>query len=214
MNYKEKLTPVKVFGLGAINGLVVGLALEKARLTYLEYQMAQAAREDAQKYAQTDFHADFFFLDTWEPQVPLLSIAIFAVVAYVIYKCFINRPRLLLMIWFGLGFCALSLGYFMSTLSPDLFSYLWLLGLVVAVLVVHQFWKKRPDSLPLLWTINGISAVILGALGIQIVGVLYWWPNARRPIIWLVILLGVIAISAVFGVVIQFILNRINDLKS
>ena len=124
-----------------------------------------------------------------------------------------NRPRLLLMTWFGLGICALSVGYFMATRNPDLFSYLWLFGLVVLVCVTYQFWRKRPHSFPLLWAINGISAVIVGAAGIQLVGVLYWWPNARRPLPWLIVLVGVIAISAVFGAVAQFILNRIDRRK-
>jgi len=48
MNYRERLSPIKVLILGAVNGLMVGLALEKARLTYVNYQMTQAAREYAQ----------------------------------------------------------------------------------------------------------------------------------------------------------------------
>jgi hypothetical protein len=205
MNYKERLSPIKAFGLGAVNGLIVGLALETARLTYLNYQMTQAARE----LAQTAFWGDFIEA-RWEPLGPLLSIAVFAVVAYLIYECLINRPRLLLIIWFVLGISALSLGYFMSTSNPDLFSFLWLFGLVVAAYRVHQLWKKHPDSLPLLWAINGISAVVVGAMGIQLVGLFFYWPNARKPLIWLIGLVGVIAISAVFGAVVQFILNRIN----
>ncbi|MEK6281596.1 MAG: hypothetical protein AABN95_14675 [Acidobacteriota bacterium] len=213
-NYKERLSPVKVSILGAANGLIVGLALEKARITFVNYQITQAAREQwAQRYAQTDHWGDFFYEAGWEPQVPLLSILVFAVVAYLIYEFFLNRPRLLLMIWFGLGIFALSVGYFMATLNPDRFSYLWLFGMVAAVCVVHQFWKKHPNSLPLLWAINGISAVIVGAVGIQLVGVFFWWPNARRPLIWLMVLVGVIAISAVFGAVVQFILNRISRWK-
>jgi high-affinity Fe2+/Pb2+ permease len=47
-------------------------------------------------------------------------------------------------------------------------------------------------------------------MGIQLVGLFFYWPNARKPLIWLIGLVGVIAISAVFGAVVQFILNRIN----
>jgi hypothetical protein len=213
MNYRDRLTTVKVLGLGAIHGLIAGLALEQARITFENYQLTQAARESAQVYARTGHWGDIFHEAGWEPQVPLLSIVVFAIVAYFINKYFMNRPRLLLMTWFAFGIFALSVGYYMATRSPDLFSYLSLFGMMVAVCVVHQFWKKRPDSLPLIWAINGISAVMVGAAGIQLVGVLYWWPNARRPVIWLIILLGVIAISAVFGAVFQFILNRIDGTK-
>lgn len=214
MNYKERLSPVKILILGALNGLIVGLALEKARVTYSNYQMTQAAREQwAQKYAQSDVWGDFFYEACCEPQVPLLSILVFSVVAYLIYKCFLNRPRLLLVLWFGLSIFALSVGYFMATLNPDLFSYLWLFGMVAAVSAVHQFWKKHPDSLPLLWAINGISAVIVGAVGTQLVGVLFWWPNARRPLIWMIVLFGVMALSVVFGAIVEFVLNRIDGKK-
>lgn len=213
MNYKESLSAVKVVILGAVNGLIVGLALEKARVTYLNYQVTQAAREYAQEHAHTGYYADFFSEARGEPQVPLLSILVFAMVAYLIYECFMNRPRLLLMLWFGLGMGALSLGYFMATSNPDLFSYLCLLGMVVAAAGVQQLWKKYPDSLVLLWAINGISAVVVGALGIQLVGLFFYWPNARRPLIWLIILVGVIAISAVFGAVLQFILKRTDGRK-
>lgn len=212
MNYEEGLTPVKMLGLGAIHGLIAGLALEQARITFENYQLTQFAREAALD-PRPGYYADIFHQAGWEPQVPLLSITVFAVVAYLISKYFMNRPRLLLVIWFGFGIFALSVGYLMATRSPDVFSYLWLLGMVVAVCVVHQLWRQHPDSLPLLWAINGISAVIVGAVGIQLVGVLFWWPNARRPLIWLIVLVGVIAISAVFGAVVQFLINRTNGRK-
>ncbi len=209
MNYKKSMTRFKVFSLGAINGVIVGLALEQARLAYLNYQMTQAAKE----YAQTDFFADFIEA-RWEPFVPLVSIAVFAVATYLIYEFFLNRPRLLLMIWFGLGISALLLGYFMSTSNPDTSSFLWLFGLVVVVYLVHRLWETHSDSLPLLWAINGISAVIVVALGVQLVGVFFYWPDLRRPLIWLICLVGVVAINALFGVVVQLTLNRSNWRKS
>lgn len=42
MNYRERLTPVKAFSLGAIHGLIAGLALEHARITFENYQISQA----------------------------------------------------------------------------------------------------------------------------------------------------------------------------
>ena len=210
----KRLSSVKVSILGAVNGLLVGLALEKARITFLNYQMTQAAREQwAQRYAQSDVWADFFYETGWELEVPLLSILVFTIVAYLIYEHLLNRPRLLLMFLFGIGIFALSVSYFMPTLNPDLFSFLWLFGIVVAVCVVHQLWKKRPNSLALLCAINGMSAVIVGAAGIQLVGAVFWWRNVRNPVIWLIVMLGVITISIVFGAVVEFILNRIDGNK-
>jgi len=209
MNYTNSMTRFKVFGLGGINGLIVGLALEKARVAYLNYQMTQAARE----YAQTDFFVDFIQA-RWEPFVPLVSTAVFAVVAFVIYEFFLNRARLLLMIWFGLGIFALLLGYFMSTSNPNTTSFLSLFGLVVVTYLVHWLWKTHPDSPPLLWAITGISAVAIVALGVQLIGLFFYWPNLRKPLIWLVCLIGVVAINAVFGTVIQLISNRFKWRKS
>lgn len=213
MNYK-RLSSVKVSSLGAVNGLLVGLALEKARITFLNYQMTQAAREQwAQRYAQSDVWADFFYETGWELEVPLLSILVFTVGAYLIYECLLNHARLLLIFLFGLGIFALSMSYFMPTLNPDLVSLLSLLGMVTAVCLIHHLWKKRPNSLALFCAINGMSSVIVGAAGIQLLGAVFWWRNVRSPVIWLILLVGVIAISTVFGAVVQFILNRINGRK-
>lgn len=207
------MTRFKVFSLGAINGLIVGLVLEKARIAYFNYQMTEAAREYVQKYAQTNHWADFIEA-RWEPFVPLASIAVFAIVSYLIYEFFMNRPRLLLMIWFGVGLVALLLGYFMSTSNPDKTSFLWLFGLVALPYTVHRLSKSHSDSLPLFWAVTGLSAVIIVALGVQLVGLFFYWPDLRRPLIWLICLVGVIAISVLFGVVVQLILNRFNWSKS
>lgn len=203
MDDKKSLTLAKVLSLGAINGLIVGLALEKARQMYVNYQMSQAARE----YAETEIFVDFIEA-RWNPLVPVASMVTFAVVACLIYKCFLNRPRLLLMIWFLLGLVALSLGFFMSTSSPNIFSFLWLFGLAAVAYLVHRLWKSYPKSQSLLWATKGISAVIVVAAGVQLVGLFFYWPDLRRPILWLIFLVGVIAINAVFGAVVGFFLNR------
>lgn len=206
------MTRFNVFSLGAIDGLIVGLLIEKARIAYLNYQMTQAAREHAQQYTQTDYWADFIEA-RWEPFVPLVSIAVFAIVSYLIYEFFLNRPRLLILIWFGLGIVALSLGYFMSTSNPNTLSYLSLFGLAVVGYLVHWLWKSYPNSLPVLWAVNGISAIIAVAVGVQLVGLFFHWPDLRKPFIWLICLAGVVAINALFGALVQFILNRVNGSK-
>ena len=205
MKYKKSLTRINVVTLGVINGLVVGLALEKVRLTYLNHKMTQAARE----YAETHLFVDFSEA-RWEPLVPLVSVAVFAVVAYVIYECFLNRPRLLLVIWLGLGIVALPLGYYMSTSNPDIFTFLWLSSLIVVTYLMYRLWRSHPNSLPLLWAVHGISAVVVIAVGVQLVGLFFYWPELRKPMTWLIGLVGVVTINMVFGVVVQLILNRFN----
>lgn len=208
MKQKRLLTPVNTLWLGAINGLLVGLALEEARVAYFNYQMDLAAREYTGQNVWADFTSEL-----WDPLIPFVSVLVFAVVSFLVAKYLMTRPRLLLSLWFGFGGVALALGYFMSTLRPDLLSFLWLFGLVAVTYFVHRLWRTYPESLPLVWAINGISAVIVVALGVQLAGLFFYWPNLRRPLIWLICLVGVIAISAVFGIVVHLISNRFQSRK-
>jgi len=81
MNQKRLLRPVNTLWLGAINGLLVGLALEVARVGYLNYQMDLAARE----YTEPNYSADFFS-EPWEPLTPFFSVLLFAVVSFLVRK--------------------------------------------------------------------------------------------------------------------------------
>ncbi|MGZ5435654.1 MAG: hypothetical protein ACXWID_18705 [Pyrinomonadaceae bacterium] len=208
MNQKRLLTAVNTLWLGAIDGLLVGLALEAGRVTYLNYQMSLAARE----YSETKLWADFTSA-RWELLTPLVTMVVFAAIAYVVDQWLISRPRLLLSLWFAFGAVALALGFFMATSNADLFSLLWLAGLVAIILLVHWLWRNHPDSISLLWAVNGVSAVIAVALGVQLVGLFFHWRDLRRPFIWLICLVSVIAISAVFGAIVRFILNRVSGRK-
>lgn len=87
--YMKPMTRFKVFCLGAINGLIVGLVLEKARIAYLNYQMSQAARE----YAQTDYWVDFIEA-RWNPFVPLVCIAVFAIVSYLVLRILLESTSI------------------------------------------------------------------------------------------------------------------------
>lgn len=208
MNQKRALTPASTLWLGTIDGLLVGLALETGRVTYLNYQMSLAAWE----YAETNLWADFTSA-RWEPLTPLVSMLVFAVVGYLVRRYFMNRPRLLISLWFGIGGIALALGFFMSTLSPDLFSFLGLFGLAAVIYLAHRLWKAHPDSQCLFWAINGVSVVVVVALGVQSAGLFFYWRDLRRPLTWLIFLAGVVAINAAFGCVVELILNRFNSRK-
>jgi len=77
MSNKKTPGPIRILALGAMNGLLVGLALEKARITFLNYHMSQAARE----YARSDWTVDFINARL-EPLIPLVCVSTFAVVAF------------------------------------------------------------------------------------------------------------------------------------
>ena len=175
--HNKPLTPLRVVSLGALNGLLAGLVLEKVRLTFLNYQMSEAARE----YAQTNLIADFVEA-RWEPFVPLASIAIFAVVGYLIYEYFMNHRQLLLTMWLSLGGVAVALGYFMSTAYRDVSSFVWLCSSVAVCFLVYWLWKKHRDSLTLFWLVNGVSAVIVVALAVQLVGLFFLLAGPEKSI--------------------------------
>ncbi len=191
--------------LDLVNGLVVGVVLEQARVAYFDLQITRAARE----YVRTGYVADFESTQ-WEPVTILASMLVFALVGYFVRQFFMNRPHLLLSLWLGLGSVALVLGYFMSTRTPDALSYLWLAGLLAVAYLVHRLWRGHPESPSLLWPVNGISAVVVVALAVQLVGLFFYWPDLRRPMIWLIGLIGVIAINTIFGIIVQFVFHRVD----
>jgi hypothetical protein len=200
---KKTLTPLMTSAMGALNGLLIGLIAEEGRVWYLNHRMGLAARE----YARTDWAVDF--VDAYRrPLVPLICILSFAAVSYLVHRYFIRHPRALLFLWLTMGVTAVSAGYFMSTTQPNAFAYLWILTLVVVSYSVHRLWTKHRGSFFLLWLVNGISALIVVALGVQLVGLFFYWPELRSPLLWLLCLLGVIATSMIYGAVVQFILNR------
>ena len=211
MSNKRSLRPIRILALGAINGLLVGLALEKARTTLLNYQASQAAQE----HGAIGWTFDYIQA-LWGPWMPLVYIPVFAIVAYFVNQYFKSRPTLLLSLWFGLGAVAIGAGYFMSTSNPDVFSFLWLLSLVAVSYLVHRLWKSRPDSIFLFWLVNGISAVVVIAFAVQLLGLFVYfvyWRELRSLSLWSIFLLGIVAINAVYGAVVHLISDRFSRRK-
>jgi hypothetical protein len=197
------LKPALMLGLDALNGLLVGLAVETARVAYLNYQMSQAARE----YAKTQFFVDFTTA-RWEPVPLMLGMLVFPAIGYLVRQFFTDRAQLLLLVWFALGAIALGLGYFMATTNANLFSVLWWCGLGAMIYSVHRQWKLHTNSLPLLCAVNGISTLIIVAVGIQAVGLFFYWPELRSPFTWVLFLVVIVATSVTCGTMVQFIGTR------
>jgi len=119
-----------------------------------------------------------------------------------------TRPQSLLALWFGLGATAIGLGYFMSTSTPNGLSFLWLVALVAVSYLAHRLWEHRPNSFSLFWVVNGVSAVIVIALMVQLIGLFFYWTDLRRLSIWLICLLGVVATNAVYGAFVHYFFDR------
>ena len=200
---KTILTPAMASAIGGINGLLVGLIAETARIRFLNYEMSQAARE----YARTPWAVDF--VDAyWQPLAPLICVVSFALVSYLFHRYFLSYPKRLLWTWLLLGGIAVCAGYFMSTANPSVVSYFCILIFAIVSYVVYRLWATRSDSLSMVWLAVGITSVIAIALGVQLVGLFYYWPELRRPQLWLFCLLGVIGTNFIYGSVVQFLFDR------
>lgn len=203
MNSKKSLSALSIWVLGAINGLLVGLIVERARIGYLNYQMGRIAQE----YAQSEWAVDFVEARS-EAIIPLVCIVTFAVVSYLFHRYFINRPRPLLLTWLVMSLIAVWAGYFMSTSNPSVFSFIWLLTIAMLSYSLHRFWKHYLLSTFLMWIVIGISAFLLAAFGVQIVGLLFYWPELRDPLTWLLLFGIVLVINSIYGVLVEIILRR------
>ncbi|MGZ5435652.1 MAG: hypothetical protein ACXWID_18695 [Pyrinomonadaceae bacterium] len=192
--------------LGAVDGLLIGFMAEGLRLKYEAHQIEVLLREAEQR----NLRIGYLMNPAMNLQIPIICLVAFALISPIVLRCLINRPQLLFYLWVVLGATAFALGYFMGTSDPNLLSYLWSFGLVATIFLVHRLWKQYPDSPPLLWAVNGISAVIVVAVGVQLVGLFYHWPELRSALVWLLFLVGVVLINGGFGAVVQVIANRLN----
>ncbi len=188
-----------IWFLGAINGLSVGLALEELRIAYISRQM-ETARKDFLKHHN-------WFVDFIQPQrqilVPLICIISFAVVAYLIHRYFRSRPRVVLLCWLLMGLVALLAGFYMSSFSPTVLSLVWILTIALVSYPVYRSWKNHVNSILLTWLVIGISAFFVLAFGVQIVGILFYWPEIRKPFTWLVCFGIVVMINSIYAVVLK-----------
>jgi len=200
---KKTITPLMMIWIGGINGLVVGLIAEAARIRYLNYEMSEAAQE----YARTPWAVDF--VDAyWQPLVPLICVVAFSVVSYVVLRYFLRSPQRLLLIWLVLGGIAVGAGYFMSTANPSLLSYCYILTFAIVSYAVYRLWANRTVSFSMVWLAVGITSVIAIALAVQLVGLFHYWPELRRPQVWLLCLFGVIGTNFIYGSVVQYVFDR------
>lgn len=192
--------------LGAVDGLLIGLIAEGLRLKYEAHQIEVLLREAEQR----NLNMGYLLNPAMNLQIPIICLLAFTLITPIVFRYLIRRPSLLLSLWLGLGAIAGALGYFMATADPNLLSFFWTFGLVAIAYLVYWMWRTRPDSLPLLWAVNGISALGVIALVVQLVDLFSRWPELRGPFVWLSFLVAVVAINAVFGAAIQIIAKRFN----
>ena len=206
MKPNQSLSQIGICVLGAIDGLLVGLVAEEIRIIYVVHQMRQAMRTVA---LHNDFAADYFY-PSREGFVPFVCIVTFAGISHLVFRYFMNRPQALLLLWLGLGAFTLWAGYFIfkETLSPNVFSLMYVMIFAAVSYSGHRLWAKHPQSLPLLWLVIGVSAVIVVAASVQFFGLfIFQTYGLRSSLVWLLCLAVVVVINLIYGVVIQIILS-------
>lgn len=205
MRHKKSSTLINACALGMLNGMLIGVLAEQARVSYLAHLMSEASRKFDQRHPQ--WVADFFYPDR-SLLVPFVCAVAFAVTSYVVHQYFISRPHALLSLWLVLGAAAVWAGYFMSTSEPHIVSYLSIWAFAAVSYFAYRLWKNHPRSSSLLWLVIGVSAVIVVASGVQVVGLLFYWPEWRSPSLWLVCLAFVMILNSLYGVIIQHTFSR------
>jgi len=205
MKLKKSPAVFYILALGAINGLLVGLALEEMRITYLVHEMTKARQDFIEHHNWT---VDFFY-PTRGVFVPFVCIVAFAGVSHLVHRYFINCPQALLLFWLIFSSFAVWAGHFMESSSPNAFSFTYVLIFAFVSYIAHRFWKNHLQSFPLLWLIIGISAVIVVAASVQLVGLfMVQRRELRSPLMWLLCLAGIVVINSIYGFVIQLIFPR------
>lgn len=204
MRSKKTSSALMPWLLGATNGLLVGLAVEEFRINRLRQTMSQA-RQD---YLQNHNWVVDFFEPHRTPLVPLICVITFATAAYLIQRYFRKHRDFLFVGWLAIGFAALSIGWFMWSKVPDVFSFLWLTLITLMIYAIYRLWKTYPQSDVLLWPIVGTSSLILIAFIAQIVAIFYYWPELNSPLTWLYCLSITILISSMYGFFVQFLFTK------
>ena len=190
--------------LGAVNGLLVGLAAQELNFLYEKYELRRWEAETLLNYGRSAYT-----LEPWrDMRIVPVCVVTFVCVAYLFHRYFINRPSLLLAFWaaggMATGAVSFILGNDLRWLSRDFTSALCLIGLIAAVYLAYRSWLSRPCSALLIWQVIGVSAVILSAVIAQIAR-LFTAPRYEftTPLFWFGYLGLVAVINLAYGVVLQ-----------
>jgi hypothetical protein len=192
--------------LGAVNGLFLGLIAEQVRVIYLTHIMSRATVD--YELHHPGWSVDLFYPDI-EFLVPLVCTVASAGVAHLVYRYFIHRPRVLLLLWGTMGAFAVWAGSIMEPSRPNFFSFVWVAVFAVMSYSGYQLWTKHPQSLLSFWLVVGISAVITVAACVQLIGLFMAQRyELRSSLMWLLCLAVVVIVNPIYGFVIHFIFPR------
>jgi hypothetical protein len=192
--------------LGVINGLLIGLFAEEARVIYLAHAMSRARSDFELRHP--DWAVDFFYPDR-SLLVPLVCVVALAGAGHLIRRYFVDYPRTLLWFWSAIGAVALCAGYLMAPPGANVFSLVWVLMFAAVSYSAHRLWARHPESLPLLWLVVGVSAVLVVAAAAQLIGLFTVQRHElRSSFLWLLCLTLVVIVNPIYGAAAQLLFQR------
>lgn len=205
MKWRSSSSTLYACVLGGINGLFVGLAVEALRFVNAKHEM-QRLMEEA---VQHESIVPYMLKPTMKPFIPMACIIAFAATSHLMHLYLIKRPRPLLLLWLLTGTIAMWAGYYMNPAGGDGFSLTYLVAFAISSVLVYWSWMNHRHSVPRLWLIIGITAVLLVAAIVQIIGLfMVQRYELRQPLTWLLCLALVAAINFIYGTVIRFVLPQ------
>jgi hypothetical protein len=189
-----------ICGLGAVDGLAVGILIEALRLKYEYHRIEQLLQEAAEQNKTIGYLLN----PTIDLAIPALSLIVFTGISHVVYRYLITRPKSLLLFWITAGAIAIAAGAVMTgPLSSPASSVALVLFAGISYLV-FRVWRSHLDSIVLGWEVIGVSTVITVATAAQIVGLFVVQRfELRRPLTWLLCLLVVLFVNLVFGALLR-----------
>ena len=121
--------------LGAVSGLLFGVAFEMARKMWIAYEIRRAEIEFGELGMSPPLIADAL---RWQV-VPTLCIILFALVSLIVHRLWSNRRKSVFLIWQVVGAAAVTVSFlfvvaFVQRIDLELIGA-WLFGLALASLI-------------------------------------------------------------------------------
>ena len=189
-----------ICGLGAVDGLAVGILIEALRLIYESHRIELLLQEAAVQNKTIGYMLN----PTVDLVIPAISVVAFTGISHMVYRYFISRPESLLLFWLIAGSIAIAAGAVMTNPLRSSASLLAVVLFAGISYLVFRVWRRHLDSLLLGWEVTGVSTVITVAAAAQIVGLFVVQRfELNRPLTWLICLLLVLLVNFVFGTLLR-----------
>lgn len=194
-----------ICGLGAVDGLAVGILIEALRLLYEKHRIEVLLQEAAEQNRTVGYMLN----PAIDLLIPVISVVAFAGISHLVYRYLTGRPRSLLLLSLMAGIFAVFAGFVMNGSLRDPLSLLSLVLFAGIGYFVFRLWRNHLDSLPLLWQVIGVSTVLAVAAGAQIVGLFTVQRfELRQPVLWLLCLLLVLLVNFVYATLLRLAFSQ------